>query len=393
MRDLPFHNLVELELAVEGDWNLQIAACHEGEQFQEIFNHNGHGPVEAFPFTLQWHKHSNIYMNVTLLDLAAGKGWVQQKRFAVKFLEPVSYVTADPAMGQYLHELDPQDQTVGEHVAWAVEELSSTLRLTWDRVVQALLISRLPVSEQCQRRASGDAEQVEGASEDTSPGRAREQQACVAWAEALSDAAEKQGGHTHMRLYVTLEARVFEPGASSQADASLFVLGMERGLGSAAPGSHALAPSLLHAHTVHAPPSPLCCLACLSAPHPSRVDVSLEPRAQPCCACVRMKGMWAKLNKQPRQIIWLLLLQVSPLRWAGLRTMDEMTQEGVCADKEEQIDEDLAPWEATGGVIDEAQVRDMASEAAWSRYCNRVLILNNSLSIVFAHQVACRAAS
>ena len=33
------------------------------------------------------------------------------------------------------------------------------------------------------------------------------------------------------------------------------------------------------------------------------------------------------------------------------------------------------------------QVRDMASEAAWSRYCNRLLIVNNSLFIQWAHQV------
>ena len=64
MQELPYHNLVELELTCEGDWNLRIAACHEGEQFQEIFNHNGHGPVAAFPFTLQWHQYSNIYINV-----------------------------------------------------------------------------------------------------------------------------------------------------------------------------------------------------------------------------------------------------------------------------------------------------------------------------------------
>ena len=36
-----------------------------------------------------------------------------------------------------------------------------------------------------------------------------------------------------------------------------------------------------------------------------------------------------------------------------------------------------------------AQVRDMASEAAWSRYCNRLLIVNNSLFIHWAHQVTC----
>lgn len=66
MHELPYHNLVELELALESNWNLRIAACHEGEQLQEIFNHNGHGPVAAFPFTLQWHQYSNIYMNVSI---------------------------------------------------------------------------------------------------------------------------------------------------------------------------------------------------------------------------------------------------------------------------------------------------------------------------------------
>ena len=74
--------------------------------------------------------------------------------------------------------------------------------------------------------------------------------------------------------------------------------------------------------------------------------------------------------------------------WAGLQSLEQLTHAGVCAGKEEQIDEDLRPWESTGGVITEEQVRDMSSEAAWSRYCNRVIIVNNSLFIVWAHQVA-----
>jgi hypothetical protein len=48
--------------------------------------------------------------------------------------------------------------------------------------------------------------------------------------------------------------------------------------------------------------------------------------------------------------------QVPAVLWAGLQSLDELTQAGVCAEKEEQIDEDLGPWESTGGVITQEQV-------------------------------------
>lgn len=48
--------------------------------------------------------------------------------------------------------------------------------------------------------------------------------------------------------------------------------------------------------------------------------------------------------------------QVPAVLWAGLQSLGELTQAGVCAEKEEQIDEDLGPWESTGGVITEEQV-------------------------------------
>ena len=71
---------------------------------------------------------------------------------------------------------------------------------------------------------------------------------------------------------------------------------------------------------------------------------------------------------------------------APKQMLEELTNLGVCRAAGPQIDEDLAPWELTGSVISEDIVRDVASRSVCSRYCNRVLVVNGSLHIVWAHQ-------
>ena len=83
--------------------------------------------------------------------LEQGLQFVEAKRFEVKFLEPVSYLMGAPALGQSLVELDTHDETVGELLDWAVHEFSSSRRLSYDRIVQALLLSTFPVPQQCSR--------------------------------------------------------------------------------------------------------------------------------------------------------------------------------------------------------------------------------------------------
>ena len=182
---------------------------------------------------------------------------MQQKKFAVKFLEPASYITANQEQGQRLHKLDTDDETVAELLTWAVDELSSTLRMTWDHVLQALLLSEFAVDDVCRSRG---VEQIaaDASASASAPGAGRHgggygsQGHCVSWAESLIDAAARQGTETSVVLYITVEAHLFEPGAAPGTGSTIYLLGIERRIGNAAAGTGAynFAPTLIHAHKV-----------------------------------------------------------------------------------------------------------------------------------------------
>lgn len=172
--------------------------------------------------------------------------------FAVTFLEPATYFIADPQQGKHLHELDPDDDIVVELLMWAVDELSSTLRLTWDRVVQALLLSDLPVSEEC--RWTGAERRIGDAVGISADGRGHSGSGyCSSWAESLIEAAGRQGTEASAILYITVEAHVFEPGAPRpDSDATFYLVGIQRRIGSASAdvSAYAFAPSLIYAQKV-----------------------------------------------------------------------------------------------------------------------------------------------
>eukprot|EP00960_Hanusia_phi_P040403 754429-Hanusia_phi.AAC.3 len=101
------------------------------------------------------------------------------------------------------------------------------------------------------------------------------------------------------------------------------------------------------------------------------------------------KGLFLFAVKMEAQDGKLSLLHAQPVPeelWNDKQTFSDMVEEGTCASNESQIDEDLHPWEVLGGRITEQQVADQASLAAWSRYCNRVTIVNNQLHVEFAKQ-------
>lgn len=126
MGGMPYTSILELEIAVQGDWSILIQACHEGHEYQEIYRHTAQGPIPVWPFALEWQVYADIHMNVTLYDLSSGVGYMQYKTFKVVFIEPASYVTSDPELGQDLQTLDTEDETLGELLSWATDELSNS---------------------------------------------------------------------------------------------------------------------------------------------------------------------------------------------------------------------------------------------------------------------------
>ena len=144
--EVPFYSTMEIDIAVDGDWIISMAACHEGLPFQDIFQHKGQGPMDGWTFALQWNEVRDIHVNITLFDLPSNRGWNQYRKFAVKFLEPVSYLLVDRTQGHHLRTLNTIDDTVAELVAWAVEELSTTRRILWSKVISRVLATppRLP---------------------------------------------------------------------------------------------------------------------------------------------------------------------------------------------------------------------------------------------------------
>jgi hypothetical protein len=90
----------------------------------------------VWPFEFQWAQYQTIHINATVHDVAEAKAYSDHKRFAVKLLDPVSYIASNPAHGHQIVTLQNNDEAVGELLAWAVDEYSATRRLLWDRVVQ-----------------------------------------------------------------------------------------------------------------------------------------------------------------------------------------------------------------------------------------------------------------
>ena len=313
LEGLPFSQAIDLEIGAQGAWRVAIDAGHEGQAPAPIFRHEGHGPIAVWPFTFEWAQYAAILVTVTLDDLEQGLQFVEAKRFEVKFLEPVSYLMGAPALGQSLVELDTHDETVGELLDWAVHEFSSSRRLSYDRIVQALLLSTFPVPQQCSR--GGGVAEPEA--------RAGAEEGECSWAEAVSQrraSADGAGPADFVNVYVTVEALVND---GKRDERMYLMLAVQRHVGNGAN----FRPGLIHAQRV--------------------------PRA----------------------------------RWGGVRPLAELVSEGRCpAAAEPQIDADLAPWEATGGVISEEIVRDLAAAASWNRYCNRVFVVNNSLWVEFAKQ-------
>ena len=88
--EVPFYSIMEIDVAVEGDWIISMAACHEGFPYQDLFQHKGQGPIGGWTFAMQWNEVRDIHVNITLFDLPSNRGWIQYRKFAVKFLEPVS---------------------------------------------------------------------------------------------------------------------------------------------------------------------------------------------------------------------------------------------------------------------------------------------------------------
>ena len=296
LEELPFSQAIDLEIGAQGAWRVAIDAGHEGQAPAPIFRHEGHGPIAVWPFTFEWAQYAAIVLTVTLDDLEQGLQFEEAKRFEVKFLEPVSYLMGAPALGQSLVELDTHDETVGELLDWAVHEFSSSRRLSYDRVVQALLLSTFPVPRQCSR---------EGGAAEPEARTGAEEGEC-SWSEAVSqrrDGASMDGAGTDfVNVYVTVEALV----NNGKADERMYLmLAVQRHVGDSA----SFRPRLIHAQRVPA------------------------------------------------------------ARWRGVRPLEAHVAEGRCPAAEPQIDADLAPWEATGGVISGEIVRDLAAAASWNRYC------------------------
>jgi len=387
---VPFYSIMAVDIAVQGDWVISMAACHEGLPFQDLFTHRGQGPMDEWPFALQWNEHADIHVNISLYDPAAGRGWYEYKKFNVRFLEPVSYLLVDPTQGQHLRALDTGDDTVTELVGWAVEELSTTRRVVWNRVSrharaappaiagralelaacgpgrmparlvaapacfpeharlcdvcvcvcvcvcvrarvcllslypdqvrQALLLTNFPVEDGCQRASAAGrgAEDEDRGEEDGGGDRdfgAGGGETCT-WAQTLaqrswhvdkSRAADLSDAEVEVaQLYITLEAFVFE-GPTREGVKMDYLLGIRRHVGGRG-GAGGLHPSFFAPTLIHAQEVPAAVLG--------------EPQS-----------------------------------------LGDLSAQGVCARKEQQIDEDLAPWEATGGVVSE----EVSYLMPWSR--------------------------
>jgi hypothetical protein len=365
MQGVPFYSLIELEIALSDEWMLRIAAFNgmvekvkdfdlpHSSKYQEIIIRRGIGNT-TIPLMFKWEQQGDIYMILTVEDLSSKKRWHIQKHYTVKFLDDASYITADPSRGEELQELASDDDEVQGMLGWAVEEMSSSRRIEWLHVHRAVLLANFPLKGLCKIiEGQGGGEGVGEVEGDGSWSCSLDQLLSEGGGSVKGGGGEGDGqsgsgevlgdAEKHITVYITVEAYVrphdengyaslHGQGGRVSGEWSVkipYLLAVHRFVGFVSDerkGTHSRAPTLLHAQEV------------------------------------------------PVHLI------------APKQRLEELTNLGVCRAAEPQIDEDLAPWEATGSVISEDIVRNMASRSVCSRYCNRVLVVNGSLHIVWAHQ-------